>query len=278
MAVKNKKKKGIRRQKSRTSAKTVAMAIVLLVLVAAIAGVSYFVTSVLTSQVTYDEETLCPTTGPNGAMAVLLDLTDPISATQAQRLETMLAQEIESLPPQTMISLGVVSTDPENWGARFARCKPETGENASVLYQNPRLIAERFQSGFQTPLQTAIRELLSVDAEENSPIIEGLQALLIETPHFDDTEASRSIIVVSDLLQNSPILSFFQGQSWDDFVQSGSTDRLAGNLDDVSVTLIRVPRPSVSQTTQDQVEPFWARYLDRQGANAPIKVMVLGDL
>ena len=99
-----------------------------------------------------DETTLCHTQAELNVTVVLLDLTDPLSATQQAKLQGILAQEVDESTADTLMSLGVVSESPGKWGSQFAKCRPETGAEANALYQNPRQIAARYESEFRMPL------------------------------------------------------------------------------------------------------------------------------
>lgn len=132
-------------------------------------GGGMWVMRFLADRPTYDQATLCPSPGPTAAMIVLLDLTDPLSNVQASRLSALLDNMIDKAPAGTMISLGVVSEYNENWGARFSLCKPESGEAASTLYQNPTLIAQSFQQNFQNPLEASIFVMMQAKAAYSAP-------------------------------------------------------------------------------------------------------------
>lgn len=243
-------------------------------LVVAIGGVMFAAVSV-GQKSGFDQDTLCEFSGPDHAKVLLLDLTDPLSPTQASRLKTLIDHEIEKSPANTMLSLGIVSDDPEDWGARFSLCKPRSGEEASDLYENPRMIAESYQENFERPLNAVLTSTLNASEASSSPIMEALQSLIAETPAFNTVRGDRELLIVSDMLQHSEALSAYRGQGWDYFASSGSADRLAENLQSVSVRIVRIPRQSRADASLS--EDFWARYFDRQGAGLP-SVTVLGDL
>jgi len=230
----------------------------------------------LTAKNKIDKATLCHITGPKSAIVILLDLTDPLGRTQALRLRGIINDTIAASPVDTMISLGVVSEDPSNWGVKFAKCKPATGEEANALYQNPRQIAEVFEAEFLQPMGGVIGETMGGAVENRSPIMEALQSLIAETPSFTDLVGPKQILLVSDMLQHSDTLSFYRGQGWDYFRTTGKADRLAYNLAGVEVTIIRIPRETAN-VDLTLVEDFWARYFDKQGSSPPSE-QILGDL
>ncbi|TNC49330.1 hypothetical protein FHG66_11400 [Rubellimicrobium rubrum] len=225
-----------------------------------------------------DEATLCPETGPVSVTAILLDLTDPLGPAQAARLRTVLAQDVASAPLATMISIGVVSDDPSDWGAHFATCKPAEGSDANPLTENASLIQERFESQFERPLGEAIDAMMAAEEQDQSPIMEALQVLLAETPHALEDGQPLRVVLVSDLLQHSDLLSFYRGEGWEAFEASGGAARLSHTLNGAEIRLVRVPRPNASAEAQALVDPFWAQYLDQQGAKAPFDIVPLGDL
>lgn len=176
-----------------------------------------------------------------------------------------------------MIALGVVSEDSGNWGARFAKCKPATGEDASGLYENPTIIAERYAREFTDPIQDTLQAMLTRAKENQSPIMESLQSLISETPDFNRARGLRKIIIVSDMLQHSDNLSFYRGQGWEYFSENNGAQRLAGNLSGVSVEILRIPRNGGKVPSAEITEGFWTRYFDKQGSRPP-SVSSLGDL
>lgn len=224
-----------------------------------------------------DHKTLCHAGGPVGVTTILLDLTDPLSSTQQARLRTIISNEIDASDMDTMIALGIVSEFPKRWGALFAKCKPSTGEEANALYENPTLITAQYQREFLEPINEKIESTLSSKVENQSPIMEALQALIANTPDFSSAKGQRKIIIVSDMLQHSDNLSFYRQQGWEYFASRSGEGRLAGNLSNVVIEIIRIPRAGENTPSKDIVEGFWTRYFDRQGSRPP-SVSSLGDL
>lgn len=225
-----------------------------------------------------DEATLCPLDGATGSLAILLDLTDPLSATQSIALRAKLDRTIDASPRGTLVALGRVSDQPDQLGAAIAICRPMTGREAGDLVRNSRQVEARYHEAFTAPLQRELAAMLDASEASQSPIMEGLQALLggIAAMPIEDG-ASRQIVIVSDLLQHSEAMSFYRREDWESFRASPEFTRLARNLDGVEVTIIRVPRPDARIADPGAVDDFWVRYLDAQGV-AVVTPDVLGDL
>lgn len=234
----------------------------------------------LRGQPTIDPHTLCPSSGPANAIAIVLDVTDPLTPIQKGKVEDALQSDISKAPVGTHITLGTVSPDSTMLSAPpFQTCKPQEGNKANRLYQNPKIIAERFEQGFAAPLDAALTRLLSAKPADTSPIMESIQATVLEAFGDLDQSIPKHLIVVSDLLQHSSVFSFYSGQGWPDFKQSRDFVRLGRNLPDTDVTLLWIPRTVGKGATLDQseVHEFWGRYFEVQGAKR-LRLNRIGDL
>ena len=209
-------------------------------------------------------------------VAVLLDLTDPLSPTQHDRLRGILEKAIAEAKVDTLFSVGAVRTDPVRRGAEFKLCKPLEGKDADVVYQNPRLIQDRYENEFRRPLDSVLKEMLEADTADRSPIMESLQALLASTPGFLDTGYPRKVLIVSDLLQHSAVFSFYRGETWQDFIRSPDSRRQARDMNGIDLKIYRLPRPN-AKIDNPSVEDFWVNYFDRAGVKK-LSTRPLGDL
>ena len=239
--------------------------------------VVFFGSQSLISKNRINDVTLCRDDGPINVTAILLDLTEPLNNTQQARLKTHIANEVASSGTDTMISLGVVSDNPERWGSLFAKCKPATGKQANALYENPSMIRNRYEREFLIPINTEINVTLTQHVPSSSPIMEALQSLIADTPDFINARGQRKLVIVSDMLQNSDIISFYRDEDWKYFSDHEGELRLASNLRNVSVEIMRIPRSGDEVPTRELVDDFWTRYFDLQGSRPP-SVISLGDL
>ena len=133
------------------------------------------------------------------------------------------------------------------------------------LYQNPRLVTEKYEKGFRQPFAASLEKMLKAERADRSPIMESLQAALAATPGFLDAEYPRRVIIVSDLLQHSAVFSFYRRDTWRRFQRSRDFERLARTLPGVAVKILRLPRPK-AKIDPAEVEDFWANYFDQTGA------------
>lgn len=225
-----------------------------------------------------DEKTLCPlATGPVEMRTILLDLTDPLSPAQHSQLMAWIDDEIARAPRGTQFTMGVVSEDATNWGATDPLCKPQDADSASALTQNARLVGDRYQERFLAPLKANLEAMVSATGANQSPIMESLQALVSDSPGFVTYDGPRRVILVTDLLQHSDVISFYRGGDWESFRKSPDYQRIGTTLSDAEVQIYQVPRPADAVRDPEAVEDFWVNYFEKQGAHKPM-VKLLGDL
>ncbi len=191
-------------------------------------------------------------------------------------MRSILEKEVSGARQNTLIAVGAVRPDPGERGVDFALCKPLEGSAASQLYQNPRLVAEKYEKDFRQPFAASLEKMLKTERANRSPIMESLQAALAATPGFVDAEYPRRVIIVSDLLQHSAVFSFYRRETWRKFQRSRDFARLARTLRGVDVQILRLPRPK-AKIDPAEVGDFWANYFDQAGARS-VRSRMLGDL
>ena len=220
-----------------------------------------------------DATSLCPEGGPAGHLAVLLDTTDPVSATQLRAARARIEAMIDAAPDFTRVSFATVSPEagPRADGIR-SLCKPPA--DVSALTGNPRLVAARYRDAFLAPVEGHLEGLLAVPEADASPIMEALAGFLTAIPGFATDDVPHRVVLVTDLVQHSDTFSFYRGGDWSSFEADGGTARLGYALDGAEVEVLRLPRAAVPQTV---VDDFWVRYFDAQGVTR-VRTATLGDL
>lgn len=265
-----------RRSGGSGAGKTLLYAIIALAMLATVGGAAYWLNREVSASA-IDKVTLCPLSGPIGMTAILVDLTDPLSPAQGAQLRAWLDKEIEDAPRGTQFTMGIVGEGPATWGATEPLCKPQDAASANALTQNSQLIGNRYQERFRVPLDANIDRMTQASQANRSPIMESLQALIADTPGFVTYDGPKRIVLVSDLLQHSDVLSFYRGGDWESFLKSPDFQRMGATLRDAQVAIYQVPRPYEGIKDPASVEDFWMRYFDHQMAHRP-ETKRLGDL
>lgn len=157
----------------------------------------------------YDPNTLCLSGEQPAHMALVIDKTDLYSPEQAQRIEGLVLDSRERLEMGERLSLYELDARGELINTNgFSLCNPGRGDQINPLYRNPARVEARYQALFEGPLQSALADLVEPKESPASPIIEALADLALEDS-FDLTTPRRTVVLVSDMLQNSRLFSVY---------------------------------------------------------------------
>lgn len=178
----------------------------------------------------YDPETLCLIGQIPAHSVLVVDKTDMYTPAQASSIEALVFQTRDRLEIGERFSLFELDERGElTHTNRFSLCNPGRGEQINPLYRNPNRVEARYQALFERPLQRALADLVRPKDAPQSPVIESL-ARLTQEAGFNRSVDGRRIILVSDMLQNSPLYSVY-GQARQD---------LANRLPDPSTVVRQV--------------------------------------
>jgi hypothetical protein len=211
--------------------------------------------------------TLCPVEGPWGTIVVLLDSTDAFPAVAQTQITQHLIETAEALPDYNLLEIRQVT--PEIPGGRilFSKCNPGDGSNLSELTANPELAYRRWLDEFQAPLQDALSGALIAEGADTSPIMATIQQIAVSKFSGGDVEQTpRRLIVVSDMIENTPAYSQYRGDlSYERFRASAGYRDLHTNLHDAGVEILYVQRgqPAVLDAS-DHLE-FWIEWIADNG-------------
>jgi hypothetical protein len=154
-----------------------------------------------------DPESLCLKTGPVGHTLILVDKSDPWSPVQAERLKRLVKQTGDQLPVDRLMSVYVFNDAFEpNFPPLLSLCNP--GKTASELIGNPRRDYLKWVEKFGRPLDDALSVLAQPAKGATSPIAEAIGDVLARR-ETRVASGERSLILVSDMLQNSAQFSVF---------------------------------------------------------------------
>ena len=216
-----------------------------------------------------DRTTLCPKDGPpKGVTAVLIDTTDPMSPIQQATTRAELENVRLDVPRHGAFEIYRVGvTQAGIHEPVFKGCNPGTPEEINMLVESERHGRKRWEEGFKAPLDAVFQESLQSTGASNSPIIESLQAVAAQafsSNQLDDV--SKKLIIVSDMLQNTPILNHYRGsldyEAWQESLGAGSP---LAHLAGVEVKILYLTRPDTPQGGKHVL--FWENYFEGHGAN-----------
>jgi hypothetical protein len=200
-------------------------------------------------------ENLCPRSGPKAHLVLLVDATDPFTFAQKKSFLLLIDRltKPEFTSQGTLLSVFVVGENVEtNAEPAFERCSPGSGNEKSELTHNLQLWRERFERDFQKPLREVALQLVSLSFQKHG------------------VKGSKRLLLVSDLLQNTPELSLYkETPNWDDLRRRADIQRLRADLAGVDVEAhLLLNSPNIQNR---RFIKFWEDYFADMGARMSVK-------
>ena len=213
----------------------------------------------------YDETTLCVIgSAPAEHVAVLVDHTDPYSPIQQQIFAETLREVSASLAVGGRISVHVLSEQPGQVSIPvFDMCKPADGTGANPVYQNEALDRLRYEQAFAAPMDTLSDKLKAGASAETSPILEAAAEVALSVRR----DAPLRLVIISDLLQNSPLGSVYAGSNSADKLEAAPGFlTIKRGLHGTRVNIVLLPSASHAHLQTDALTAFWRDALTLSGA------------
>jgi len=221
------------------------------------------------SRVDIDTATLCPRAGPHAIAAVLIDATDPLSTVQKDYVQKFFDEFSESMPPGTQVSMysaGAYSA--RGFEATARLCNPGDGADASRLTANPRRLWQRWHDMFREPLRETVESDMERGLAEQSALFEMLKSLSIDAFPLRDRSVPLELVIVSDMLVNTPDYSHYRdGADFDALKDHSYFAHLFPNLRGVRVRVLYVGRAGMEEIQTRRHAEFWAAYFEFVGAS-----------
>jgi hypothetical protein len=150
-----------------------------------------------------DPVTLCPAQGPHGQRVVLIDRTDPFNVAQKTSLDIFIKQLVESTPPGQLLSVYVLGDDfHSNTKPLFELCNPGDGQEKSQLTDNLKALKQQYLKHFIEPMTSVTEGMMDVPSAKESPILEMLQLVSLNSIQKQQVKGEITLYVLSDMLQN----------------------------------------------------------------------------
>jgi hypothetical protein len=229
-----------------------------------IGGVAYYMAS---RQAGLDKESLCPASGPAGHYVLLVDKTDPLTFTQKEAFTVTLQQfVVKRIPEGYLLSVFVLGEDfKETAKPLIERCNPGNGQDKSEFTENVRQLKKQYEAGFLEPLLKQSDALLGTQPAKFSPIFEMMQLVAINGFRKHDVKGPRRLVVMSDMLQNTPQFSMYKGPvDYSTFAASPYGQKTQFELRGVDVEIHYLMNSPQLQTKRNL--KFWEDYFDKAGA------------
>jgi hypothetical protein len=258
-------KAGRHARKKRNS--TIAWALVIAFVIAIFTA--WVVYMKLTAQPGLDKVTLCPAGGPQGHFVLLVDKTDPLNFTQKQAFSVALSGIIEKrIPAGYLLSIYVLTEDFKiNAEPLLELCNPGTGADKDSMTANLKKLRQQYEHKFVEPMRKQSDALLSTTPAKTSPIFEMVQLVGINAFRKHDIKGERRLIILSDMLHNTPQFSMFRNPADYDYATFAATTygkKTQVDLGGTDVELLYLLHAPQLQTKRNLL--FWEEYFKKSGA------------
>jgi len=256
-----------RRRGSETLAlKVIAVAIVVIVLVG-LGGIFWFVQGRAAQLAALDPETLCPKSGPTSQFAVLIDRTDALTEIQGEALRRQITAWAAAIPKHGSFKVYEVGYGGALLQPVVAVCNPGDGSDQSAIDSNPKMWRARYEEKFQAPVAAMLERMRLDDEAKTSPILEGVQAIAVKDFGPDAPQGPKTLVIVSDLLQNRQGFSLYQSvPTLDVFWTTPYGASVRSNLSGIHAEIFLLRRAKAATKQTDALGKFWIDWLERQGA------------
>lgn len=253
-----------------------SMAIVIAILTVVLAGGAWFLKA-RNDRLAMDEH-LCPP-NPDSYLAVLVDVTDPMSLPQRQDLRNKLEDLKGEIRKGGKISIYKVDTANEKLLTPILEvCNPGDASDVSEMSGDPKAVQKLWNEKFEKPLDQAFQEVAVASGSDTSPILQSIQSVtLTDLKDRQAKDKPRKLIVISDLLQNTPGLSFYRSvPSADEVVKGREFATARTDLRGVDVELWMLQRSDYSTSQPRTLAELWDALISVQGGNVKSVYRVSG--
>ncbi len=239
--------------------------LIIFVVVILLGAVSYF--NLHKNAVVLNKKTLCPESGAVSVTALLIDATDNLSLQQKKSFLDEFQIIRDSIPLHGRLDLYFIHGIQSNLlKPVVSLCNPGRGDQINPLVGNPRHVEQTWQDGFGKPLEDEITQLLEASPDKESPILEGIQSVVLTSlsePSIRDKP--KELIVVSDLMQHTTNLSLYRGPvDVDVFIKNRAFDRIVSDLRNIDINVWMLARENA--LNRSKLADFWQRIFAEQGA------------
>lgn len=179
-------------------------------LLAMIAGFVWIYMAAQKAHIALDKD-LCPAVGgPTEKLLVLADTTDPVADVTRRQVVAKLREIALNATTGTRVQIRALRPVEPYTQTIFDLCNPGDGSDLNELTGAPLLALKRWRQGFGEPLERALTQSIAGEGEDFSPIMAGIQAIAVDELTTAKARAIPSrLIVVSDMLENTPLFSIY---------------------------------------------------------------------
>ncbi|MDQ7836138.1 MAG: hypothetical protein RDU24_12205 [Humidesulfovibrio sp.] len=215
-------------------------------------------------------ETNCPNDIAS-VTAVLIDVTDPLSGAQKQRILNEMEILCKNIPQYGRIDLYVL--DGNGKASRcFSMCSPGDGSNGNILFVNKEMTQMSWRKKFYDKVIERLETAIDSGGNNRSPLIEAVNAVCAESfsGRSGTTPGGSTLILVSDMVHNTRELNQYNRRSvgFSEFKGTAYFELTRPtNMKGVRGQVYYVRRPELGAIQGNAHKDFWRSYFRECGAS-----------
>lgn len=216
-----------------------------------------------------DPTTLCPIRGPSGHNILLIDKTDPFNLPQKASFDLIVNDLVnKQTPPGYLLSIYVLGDDFKAQTKPLVElCNPGDAKGHSEFTENTKQLNRQYKERFLKPVAEQTTQLLSINTAQESPILEMIQMVNLNSIQRHNVDGPKHLIVLSDLLQNSKPLSMYKSvPTFETFNATSYAQKVKSNFEgvDIKVHLLQ----NAPHLQKQNLFDFWKKYFENSGASS----------
>lgn len=204
----------------------------------------------------------CPVEGPKNATVVLIDTTDPITATTMTDLRNELGKAVREIEPGGYLRIATLTATPGDVETKFDACNPGDASSVDQWTHNRRQQQDKWEKTFHRPLEELLSTIGKDTGADQSPVMAAIQAVKLTI--FDSglsMHATKTLIIASDMIENTNSYSQYKsGADYRSFEDSAANLQYGTSLEGISVIILYVRRANKHFST-DEHEQFWGKWV-----------------
>jgi len=216
-----------------------------------------------------DPNTLCPLQGPLGHNILLVDKTDPLNLAQKAAFDLLVTDLVTNkTPPGYLLSIFVLGDDFLTQVKPLVElCNPGDSKGHDELTENLKKINKQYKDRFLTPIFDQSTLLLGASPAQESPILEMLQMVSLNSIQPRNVSGPKTLIILTDLLQNSKQLNMYKAvPTFEQFSNTVYARKTQINFKDVDIQIHYLQNTPSLQV--DKLFTFWKEYFKAAGAKS----------
>ena len=243
--------------------------VVCLIVLGAITGVAI----IIYNGTKIDEQSLCPSTGVERHVVLLIDKSDKWEKDDIEEVKRNIRRVKNSIKFRERFSLKVIQGEGRAGDTQvdsiFSMCSPGSAEECNQLYENCSRIQSKYDKNFNAKFLETSRAIEDPKEASSSPILESLVSI-IDTNQAQNLE----IHMISDLMENGRKFRFYiEVPLADEMLEEYPLNEKAK----VKVYFHVIERRRHSRPLMTAVENVWDEYLRHYGIESSFERIFIAE-